>query len=218
MRRWLLLLFLWVVGCASAQAQVQPCYFCLTHSGSAPGSLDPAQLTDPTGGLTIGGIVGAVTISPNFAVIPIFSSGTSAVPATGEPGTFYFKTDGPAYYYQTTDTPVAVATSVATVVPNTGTASTTALQSGYVFTNTGDGDGSELDLLNDPTIGVTYSVVVTAAQTITVAPAAGESLYLNAAVCTNVTSATVGAALSVVAVTAGSGAIWVASGAGWTCN
>jgi len=107
---------------------------------------------------------------------------------------------------------------IATVSANTGTASTTAAQAGYVFTNTGDGDGSQLDLLDDPTVGVAYSVVVTVAQTLTVDPAAGETLYLNAAACATVSSSTVGAALSVVAVVGGSGGMWVASGAGWTCT
>lgn len=108
--------------------------------------------------------------------------------------------------------------TLASVTANTGSTTTTAAQSGVLFTNTGDADGSAVTMLNDPTVGAYYSVVVTAAQTITVAPGSGETLYLNAATCANVTSATVGAVLSISAVTGGSGGIWVASGAGWTCN
>lgn len=108
--------------------------------------------------------------------------------------------------------------SLAVISAQTGTASTTAAQSGYVITNTGDADGSTNNLMDNPTAGVNHSFAVTAAQTMTIAPAAGETLYLNAASCANITSATIGSAVSVVAVTGGSGGVWVASGAGFTCN
>ena len=108
--------------------------------------------------------------------------------------------------------------SLAVVSPNTGALTTTAAQSGYVFTNTGDTNGSSVTFMNDPTVGINYSVVVTVAQTITVAPSSGETLYLNAASCANVTSSALGAALSAVAAVGGSGGVIVASGSGWTCN
>ena len=109
--------------------------------------------------------------------------------------------------------------SLSVISAQTGTASTTAVQSGYVITNTGDADGSTNNLLNDPTAGVNYSFAVTVAQTMTIAPATGETLYLNAASCANITSATIGAVLSIVASVGGSGGKWFASGTtGWACN
>jgi hypothetical protein len=110
--------------------------------------------------------------------------------------------------------------TVATVFPQTGTASTTAAQSGYVITNTGDSDGSINNLLDDPTAGVNYLFVITAAQTMTIAPATGETFYDGADQCVvSLTSSTVGSSVEVIAVTGGSGAIWVARKIGtWTCN
>ena len=105
---------------------------------------------------------------------------------------------------------------LASVDAETGTTlTTTAAQSGQVITNTGNGGSLAITLLNNPTIGVHYSVVVTAAQSISVAPSAGETLYFNGTSAASVSSSTVGHALSVVAVTGGSGAIWVATGVGF---
>lgn len=110
------------------------------------------------------------------------------------------------------------ASTTLTVEANTGTLNLAESDAGKYITNTGDTNGSAVNLPNDPTAGVVYSVGVTAAQTITLAPNTGETLYLNASSCTNLTSATVGSALSVVAAKGGSGGIWIASGTGWACN
>jgi hypothetical protein len=103
------------------------------------------------------------------------------------------------------------------VEANTGTKSPTVVESGELYTNTGDADGSAVTLPNDPTVGAQYSVAVTVAQTITVSPSAGETLYLNAAACSSITSATIGGAVSIVAATGGSGALWIGTGSSWTC-
>jgi hypothetical protein len=102
----------------------------------------------------------------------------------------------------------------------TTTKTPTAVESKKLFTNTGDADGAALTLLNDPTVGIPYRVAVTAAQTFTITPNTGESLYLNGAACAvSITSSTVGSSLLVVAATGGSGAIWIAAGSGtWACN
>jgi hypothetical protein len=102
----------------------------------------------------------------------------------------------------------------------TTTKAPTAVESKELYTNTGDTDGAAITLLNDPTIGVFYRMAITAGQTLTITPSAGESLYLNGAACAvSITSATVGSSLMVVAATSGSGAIWIAAGSGtWACN
>jgi hypothetical protein len=102
----------------------------------------------------------------------------------------------------------------------TATKSPTAVESKELYTNTGDADGASIALLNDPTVGVFYRAAITTAQTLTITPGAGETLYLNGAACAvSITSSTVGSSLMVVAATGGAGAIWIASGAGtWACN
>lgn len=107
------------------------------------------------------------------------------------------------------------------VEANTGAKSPSALESREVFTNTGDADGSSVTLLNDPTVGISYSVVVTAAQTITITASSGETLKFGTSTCgTSLTSNSVGSAVTITASTGGSGAIWVAlsSSGTWVCN
>lgn len=104
---------------------------------------------------------------------------------------------------------------------NTTTKTPTALESNEFYTNTGDGDGSTFTLLNDPPIGTTYRVGVTAAQTITIAASAGETLKYGTSTCgTSLTSNSVGSSVTFVAATGGSGAIWITTATlgSWTCN
>lgn len=92
-------------------------------------------------------------------------------------------------------------------------------ENGELYTNTGDGDGSSITLPNDPTVGAIFRVAATVAQTITLSPGAGETLYYEGDQCTvSLTSATIGTIVEVVAATGGNGAIWIADGGGWTCN
>lgn len=107
------------------------------------------------------------------------------------------------------------------ITPDIDGETTTALQSGTVWTNTGDGDGEAITLLNDPTIGVQYCFAVDAAQTITVAPSTGESLYYGTDQCVvSLTSNAVGSTLCVTAISGGSGAKWftMSHEGSWTCN
>lgn len=109
--------------------------------------------------------------------------------------------------------------SLAVISVQTTTHTTTAAQSGYIYTNTGDTNSSTITLLNDPTIGVCHSFAVTAAFQQIVGPSTGETLYLNGSACgTTMSSSTVGSAVSVCAVTSGSGALWFASGSGYVCD
>lgn len=89
-----------------------------------------------------------------------------------------------------------------------------------LYTNTGDADGAAITLTNDPTVGMVFSVAVVEAQTITITPSAGETLFLNGAACaTSITGNDTGAWLTIVAVKGGSGGVWVAFGGGtWSCN
>ena len=107
------------------------------------------------------------------------------------------------------------------VVPDIDGETTTAAQSATVWTNTGDGDGEAITLLNDPTIGVQYCFAVDVAQTITVALSTGESLYYGTDQCVvSLTSNSIGSTLCVTAITGGSGAKWftMSDKGAWTCN
>jgi len=107
------------------------------------------------------------------------------------------------------------------VTPDIDGETTTAAQSGTLWTNTGDGDGEAITLLNDPTIGVNYCFAVDVAQTITVAPSTGETLYYGTDNCVaSLTSNAIGSTLCVTAITGGSGAKWftMSHEGTWTCN
>lgn len=101
------------------------------------------------------------------------------------------------------------------VTANTITASPTTANGNTIYTNTGDSDGSIISLPNDPTAGTTFWVAVDAAQTITINPAAGESIYLaGVAYSTSISSSTVGSMVKLTAITGGSGGKWVALATG----
>lgn len=111
----------------------------------------------------------------------------------------------------------AVEANTGAKTPTLGTESD---ENGELYTNTGDDNGSSVTLPNDPTVGAVFRIAVTVAQTLTLAPGAGEDLYYEGDECTadTLTSATIGTMLEVVAATGGAGAMWIANGAGWTCN
>jgi hypothetical protein len=101
----------------------------------------------------------------------------------------------------------------------TTTKTTTLAESNELYTNTGDGDGSTITLLNDPTIGAVYTFVATAAQTITVVASSGETIESSGSTCATSVTLTDGQSVTIVAATAGSGAQWhVIAGVGFTCN
>ena len=108
-----------------------------------------------------------------------------------------------------------------TVVEAVTTTKTTAVtDDGAVFTNAGDTDGATITLMNDPVAGLMHTVVITAAQTLTIVPSSGETLYWNGDQCAvSITSATVGSTIRIRAAVGGAGGMWVATGGGTVaCN
>jgi hypothetical protein len=100
------------------------------------------------------------------------------------------------------------------VEANTTTKAPAITESGELYTNTGDADGSIINLPNDPTIGTQYLVVATVAQDITLAPAAGESIMFGNTTCGTSfviggVATGIGDSVTVVAATGGSGAVWI---------
>jgi hypothetical protein len=129
--------------------------------------------------------------------------------------------DGEADVKNNAGTANAAVRSRVHVEANVGAKSAAATESNELYTNTGDGDGSSIALPDDPTAGLRYQIAVTAAQTITITAAAGESLNFEGDTCAaSITSSTVGSALTVTAVTGGSGAVWMVTGftGTWACN
>jgi hypothetical protein len=111
--------------------------------------------------------------------------------------------------------------SLTVVEAVTATKATAVTDDGAVLTNTGDTDGATITLMNDPVAGLTHVAVVTAAQTLTIVPSAGETLYLNGAACgVSITANAVGSTLVIRAAVGGAGGMWVAMGSStnWTCN
>jgi len=106
------------------------------------------------------------------------------------------------------------------IFANTTTSSVTERLSEIIWTNTGDADGSIINLPNDPTVGVSLEVAVTVAQTITINAQTGETIQDGASSGTSIVADAVGEYIYIVAVTGGSGAIWMVLGkAGtWTLS
>jgi len=126
---------------------------------------------------------------------------------------------GQARLYQSSAKWAITLTDVVEAV--TATETTAAVDDGKTYTNTGDTDGATITLMNDPVVGLRHFVAVTAAQTLTIVPSAGETLYLNGVACAvSITSNTVGSVLTVTAVVGGAGGIWIAHGPVtiWACN
>lgn len=98
---------------------------------------------------------------------------------------------------------------------------TTLAESGEIYTNTGDADGSTATLLNDPTIGANWTWIAMEAQTITISPSAGETIEADGSVCADVRiGAAVGESLTLVAAEGGAGGVFtpIASHGGFTCT
>lgn len=95
-------------------------------------------------------------------------------------------------------------TSLAPVVPNTGTATPASTDSGTVYSNEGDGDGSAITL---PTAiaGLIFNVIVQAAQTVTITASAGDTIRIASEATPaagNISCSTVGNAITLVAINA----------------
>lgn len=103
----------------------------------------------------------------------------------------------------------------------TTTATTAATTSGDWYTNTGDADGATVTLMNDPTQGGVWYFAVTVAQTLTIAPSAGETLKHGSTTCaTSLTSNTVGSTIGIATVVGGAAGSYYTFGAtgSWTCS
>ncbi len=103
----------------------------------------------------------------------------------------------------------------------TTTKAPAAAESTEVYTNTGDADGATVTLPNDPTIGTTYTFIVTATATLTIAANTGETLELANDPCVvSLTNGTQGSVVVVTAGVGGSGGRWFAHSATgtWVCN
>lgn len=98
------------------------------------------------------------------------------------------------------------------VVANTGTATPSVQDSGTIYTNSGDTDGSIVNLPDNPTIGTTFEFAVLDAQTLTVNAASGETIRDAASTGTSIAADAAGEYLKLVAVTGGSGAVWMVMG------
>lgn len=96
---------------------------------------------------------------------------------------------------------IAKLTSIAPVVPNTGTATPANTDSGTVFNNIGDGDGSTI-MLPAAVAGLSFTVCVMAAQTLTVTAGSGDLIRVGSSVTTaagSITSNVVGSSITLVA-------------------
>lgn len=104
---------------------------------------------------------------------------------------------------------------------NTATKSAAITESGECYTNTGDADGSTINLPNDPTVGTSICALLVVSQTVTIVPAAGETISdSGTAYSTSCVADALGESITLVAATGGSGATWVPrSKVGtWTCS
>jgi hypothetical protein len=95
------------------------------------------------------------------------------------------------------------------VEANAATKAPTIVESGELYTNTGDGDGSIINLPNDPTIGTQFRVALTVAQTVTINAATGESIQDGATNAASRAASAIGDTIHLIAVTGGSGAVWM---------
>lgn len=106
--------------------------------------------------------------------------------------------------------------------PQLTTYTTAAADSGKIFTNFGDADGATITLINDPPVDPMapwYDFAVVAAQTFTIQPSAGETLYSGASTCSTLASTVVGSIAHVVATTGGAGGKWMTQLNGtWVCT
>ncbi len=81
-------------------------------------------------------------------------------------------------------------------------------ESNETYTNTGETGGITITLPNDPAVSAQYHFGATVAQTITIQPSAGETLYSADSACASISFNGIGETVSVKTLTTGSGAIW----------
>ncbi len=93
------------------------------------------------------------------------------------------------------------------------------------ITNTADGDGVQYTLPNDPGVPSEFCFALTVAQTVTIIPSSGETLYKGIDQCVaSLTANAIGANICIKATKTGSGATWMVrnptavAADGFTCN
>lgn len=99
---------------------------------------------------------------------------------------------------------IAKLNSLVSVVPNTGAATPSTTDSGTVYTNEGDGDGSSVTL---PTAlaGLQFTICVQANQTLTVTANSGDTIRIGSSVTAaagSITSNVIGSSITLVAINA----------------
>jgi hypothetical protein len=159
------------------------------------GSAQDAFLSSSTHNLSI-------TAAGQFA----FSSGTNAetAPDTG-------LARSAAAVTRATDGSAGLGYSIfgQAVEANAATKAPTIVESGELYTNTGDADGSIINLPDDPTIGTQFRVALTVAQTVTINAATGESIQDAGTNAASRAASAIGDTIHLIAVTGGSGAVWM---------
>jgi hypothetical protein len=95
------------------------------------------------------------------------------------------------------------------VEANTGTKAPALDESGELYTNTGDADGSIINLPDNPTIGTQFRVALTVAQTVTINAASGETIQDAGTNAASRAASAIGDTIHLIAVTGGSGAVWM---------
>jgi hypothetical protein len=85
--------------------------------------------------------------------------------------------------------------------------------SGLTIVNTGDADGSIVNLPDNPTVGDTFRVVLLASFSVTITPATGESIRDGSSTgTTSIIADAAGEWIELIAATGGSGGVWVVIG------
>jgi hypothetical protein len=189
-----------------------------TFGGAAEGA-DTVRLNEDTGCVTFEGSSADTSETRLCVTNPSGGAGTVNLPnPAGSSGTLAWISFGQTFAgAQIFSVSIAGNGTVETVT----TTKTTSFNEGMeTYTNTGDTDGATITLLDNPTVGAHWNFAVTVAQTLTIVPSSGESLYMGTDQCnTSMTANAVGATTTIRAVVGGSGGVFMAFGSsGWTCN
>lgn len=151
---------------------------------------------------------GPWTLTPTSDITPLtvraYSSGTSPI--------IQWQTSANGALGNISHDGVLFAPIALTVLPVTATAAPTAAESAKVFTNEGDADGATVTL-PAAAAGLTFTLYVQAAQTLTVTAGTGDTIRIAGnvtAAAGSITSSTVGSAVVLVAINATE---WVATSA-----
>jgi hypothetical protein len=186
--------------------------------GSAPAAANAVELNETAGCITFEGS-SADGIETRICVVnPTISDTTINFPTLATSGTVAMASASNTW--SATQVFSSTFQGYTSVEAITTTKTTTVAEGLETYTNTGDTDGATITLLNDPSAGAMWRFAVTVAQTLTIVPSTGETLYMGTDQCNvSMTSSSIGATVEIRAVVGGSGGVYMAFGAsGWTCN